>query len=124
MRSETLKIPLLVGCALVSIANAQDRSKVPFSSPDKLFEYVIESVCTIIATDAEGNPASQGSGFILRKSRHLVTNAHVLAGYAHAQVKCGHQYGNITKVTKYKKGIDLVLAETEFIHVKGLELSN
>ncbi len=116
-------IPLLALYSVASAASAQSITRTPFSSTEKLFEHVNKSVCTIIATDEEGNLVNRGSGFILRESRLLVTNAHVLAGLEQAKVKCGEQYANIEKITQYDRDVDLVLAETSELDVAGLELS-
>ena len=123
MSSRLFLVPLLAVYSVASAASAQSVTQTPFSSTEKLFEYVNKSVCTIIVTDEEGNPVNRGSGFILRESRLLVTNAHVLAGFEQAKVKCAGQYANIEKITKYDREVDLVLAETGELDVEGLEIS-
>ena len=104
-------------------APAQDETQTPSSSTETLFERVNGSVCTIAATDQGRNLLRRGSGFILKDSRLLVTNAHVLAGFEKAEVKCGDQTANVEKITNYDGEVDLVLAETGPLDVEGLELS-
>ena len=123
MTGRLFLVLLLAVYSVASGASAQSVTQTPFSSTEKLFEHVNKSVCTIIATDEEGNLVNRGSGFILRESRLLVTNAHVLAGFEPAKVKCGGQYADIEKITKYDREIDLVLAEIGALDVEGLELS-
>jgi len=123
MSGRLFLVPLLAVYSVASAASAQSVTQTRFSSTEMLFEHVNKSVCTIIATDEEGNPVNRGSGFILRESRLLVTNAHVLAGFEQAKVKCAGQYANIEKITKYDREVDLVLAETGELDVEGLEIS-
>lgn len=116
-------ILLLVICGIAGAARAQSPNQTPSSSTEQLFERVNGSVCTIIAIDEEDNLVRRGSGFILRDSRLLVTNAHVLAGFEQAEVKCGEQSAKVEKITNYDGEVDLVLAETGELDVEGLELS-
>lgn len=92
-------------------------------STSELFERVNSSVCTIASIDQYGNLLRRGSGFILQDGR-LVTNAHVLAGYRQAEVKCNGQVTEVTRITNFDGEVDLVLAETGKLDIKGLELSS
>lgn len=116
-------ILLLVVCGIAGAARAQSPNQTPSSSTEQLFERVNGSVCTIIAIDEEDNLLRRGSGFILRDSQLLVTNAHVLAGFEQAEVNCGEQSAKVRKITNYDGEVDLVLAETGELDVEGLELS-
>ena len=75
-------IPAIAAVAVASVAHAQSTSE--------LFDRVSGSVCTIAAIDDNDNLLRRGSGFVLTDGR-LVTNAHVLAGFQRAEVKCGDQ---------------------------------
>jgi len=123
MTSRTILIVLLAICGSAGVARAQNETQTPFSSTETLFERVNSSVCTITAIDVGNNLLRRGSGFILRDNRLLVTNAHVLAGFEQAEVKCGDQTAKIEKITNYDGKVDLVLAETGELDVEGLELS-
>ncbi len=123
MTSRTIQILLLAIFGTASVARAQVDPQPPFSSTESLFQRVNGSVCMIVATDVGNNLLRRGSGFILKDSRLLVTNAHVLAGFDQAEVKCGNQSAKVERITNYDGKVDLVLAETGALDVEGLELS-
>ena len=123
MTSRMIVVLLLATCSAAGVTRAQSESQTPLSSTETLFERVNGSVCMIVATDKANNLLRRGSGFILRDSRLLVTNAHVLAGFDQAEVKCGDKHAKVEKITNYDGKVDLVLAETGELDVKGLELS-
>ncbi len=123
MTSRTIVVLLLATCGIAGVARAQSETQTPFSSTETLFERVNGSVCMIIATDKVNNLLRRGSGFILKNNQLLVTNAHVLAGFDQAEVKCGDQTAKVEKITNYDGEVDLVLAKTGELDVEGLELS-
>ncbi len=123
MTSRKIVVLLLATCSAAGVARAQSESQLLFPSTETLFESVNGSVCMIVATDNTSNLMRRGSGFVLRDSRLLVTNAHVLAGFDQAEVKCGDKTAKIKRITNYDGEVDLVLAETGELDVKGLELS-
>jgi hypothetical protein len=123
MTSRTILILLLAICGVAGVARAQSEIQMPFSSTETLFERVNGSVCTIVAIDEGNNVLRRASGFILKDSRLLVTNAHVLAGFEQAEVKCGNKSAKVERITNYDGEVDLVLAETGELDVEGLELS-
>ncbi len=121
LSGKTFLVAAVIGAfAAASWQNADARQ---FDSTEDLFEYVDESVCTIIAVASDGATANRGSGFILKDSGLLVTNAHVLAGLDRAQVSCGNQFTDIRRITRYDPEVDLVVAEIGEIDVPGLSLS-
>lgn len=117
------QILLVLICGLAGISHAQSVAQDPSLSTEQLFERVNPSVCTIVSVDKQNNLVRRGSGFILKDSRLLVTNAHVLAGFLSAEVKCGDQVARIEGITNYDGNIDLVVAETSELDVEGLALS-
>ena len=117
----TSRILLLAFLALGCVPATADAQALPTSA---LFERVNESVCTIAAVDQNDNLLRRGSGFILKDSGRLVTNAHVLAGFEKAEVKCGDRITDIVRVTNYDGEVDLVIAEIGEIDVEGLDLSS
>lgn len=119
---KSLIVAALVGA--LSAATIQNADARQFNSTEDLFEYVDASVCTIIAVGSDGETANRGSGFILKDSGMLVTNAHVLAGLDRAQVSCGNQFTDIRRITRYDPEVDLVVAEIGEIDVPGLSLSS
>lgn len=121
MSGRLIHILVPVACVFAGTAGAQEIT--PSSSTEQLFARVNGSVCTIVSVDEDENLVRRGSGFILKESRLLVTNAHVLAGFEDAEVKCGGQRARIEKITNYDGEIDLVLARTGPLDVEGLELS-
>lgn len=98
-----------------SVACAQDTTR--------LFDLVSSSVCTIVAIAGDGSAVNRGSGFILSDNGLLVTNAHVLAGLDRATVRCGGKQGDILGIRKYDQDVDLVVAATSGLDVRGLALS-
>lgn len=123
MSGRLIQMFLPVACALAGAAGAQDVSQTASLSTEQLFARVNGSVCTIISVDADQNLVRRGSGFILKDNRLLVTNAHVLAGFDNAEVKCGDHRAPIERITNYDGKIDLLLAQTGELDVEGLELS-
>ena len=122
----TSRLILVVLPALFStagVALAQNETQSPSSATETLFERVNRSVCMIVATDNANNLLRRGSGFILKKSGLLVTNAHVLAGFDQAEIRCGDKTAKVERITHYDGEIDLALAETGQLDVNGLELS-
>ncbi|HEX5788627.1 MAG TPA: serine protease [Woeseiaceae bacterium] len=104
------------------MATAQERTA--YASAEALFDGVSPSVCTVSAVDPNGNATHRGSGFIMRGSGLLVTNAHVLAGLPAARVTCGGVTADVRSIVNYDPGVDLVLANVGEIAVDGLDLSN
>ena len=123
MTSRSFLILLLAICGVEDVARAQSEIQTPFSSTETLFERVNGSVCTIVAIGEGNNLLRRASGFILKDSRLLVTNAHVLAGFEQAEVNCGNKSAKVERITNYDGEVDLVLAETGELDVEGLELS-
>ena len=117
MTSRPTSVLLLAAGCVAGVAHART------SPTNALFENVNGSVCTVAAIDENDNLLRRGSGFILKDSRLLVTNAHVIAGFRKAEIKCGEQIADVLRVTNYDGEVDLVLAETTEIDVAGLELS-
>lgn len=120
-RLHQLLLPVV--CVLSGTALGQDAPQASPLTTAELFARVNGSVCTIVSVDEDQNLLRRGSGFILKGTRLLVTNAHVLAGFENAEVKCGEQRAAIERITHYDDTIDLVLAQTGAIDVEGLELS-
>lgn len=122
MTSRTVLI-LLLAIFSASGARAQNQIESPGYSTESLFERVSGSVCTIFATHEGQNLLRRGSGFILKGSRLLVTNAHVLIGFEEAEIRCGEQSAAVKKITNYDGETDLVLAATGALQVEGLLLA-
>ncbi len=107
----------------VSTANAQLSSTTASAATEQLFDSVNSSVCTISAIATDGSYVSRGTGFVLRDSGLLVTNAHVVAGLRQATAKCGGQQFDIRRIVKFDRDIDLAVGEIGAVDVPGLELS-
>ncbi len=114
---------LALGALLAPVGGEAAQEDGGFASTEALFDFVNESVCTVSAVDAKGHLTHRGSGFIIRGSGLLVTNAHVLAGLPAARVSCGAHSGDVAAITNYDRKIDLVLADVGELNVEGLLLS-
>jgi len=101
MASRSFLILLLAICGVADVARAQSEIQTPLSSTEMLFERVNGSVCTIVAFGKGNNLLRRASGFILKDSRLLVTNAHVLAGFEQAEVNCGNKSAKVERITNY-----------------------
>jgi S1-C subfamily serine protease len=112
----------LIAAGIPAGTAAAQQNAAP-ASTEALFDVVNASVCTVSAVDAKGNATHRGSGFIIRGSGLLVTNAHVLAGLPAARVTCGDQTADIKAITNYDRSVDLVLADVGKLDVPGLLLS-
>ncbi len=121
-RASAALLALAAAISSAGTAGAQENG-AGFASTEALFDSVNESVCTVSAVDAQGNLTHRGSGFIIRGSGLLVTNAHVLAGLPAARVTCGEHTGEVAAITNYDRKIDLVLADVGDLDVDGLLLS-
>ncbi len=104
-------------------ANAQFVSQSASAVTEELFNSVNSSVCTISAIATDGSYVSRGSGFILKDSGLLVTNAHVVAGLSKATAKCGGRQFDIQRIVKFDKEIDLAIGDIGKVNVPGLSLS-
>ena len=107
---------------ITATANAQ-LAGTTTSVTEQLFDSVNSSVCTISAIATDGSYLSRGSGFVLKDSGLLVTNAHVVAGLQQATAKCGGQQYDIRRIVKFDKDVDLAVGEIGAVDVPGLELS-
>jgi len=107
----------------ISAANAQVTGQTASAVTEQLFDSVNGSVCTISATATDGSYVSRGTGFVLKDSGLLVTNAHVVAGLRRATAKCGNQQFDIRRIVKFDRDVDLAVAEIGAVDIPGLELS-
>jgi len=112
--------------ATMGIANAQVPGSTASAVTEQLFDSVNGSVCTISAIAADGTYVSRGSGFVLKDSGLLVTNAHVVAGLRQATAKCGDNQFDIRRIVNFDEDVDLAIGEIGEIgsvNVPGLALS-
>lgn len=90
--------------------------------PDALFAKVVPSVWTVVATDAQGRNASQGSAVVIGPGR-LVTNCHVLARMARLQVmKDNVSYGGKLEFPDPEN--DLCQLRVDNFHAPAVELAD
>ena len=104
-------------------ANAQFAARTPSAVTEQLFDSVNDSVCTISALATDGSYVSRGSGFVLKDSGLLVTNAHVIAGLRKATAKCGDRQLDIRRIVKFDRDVDLAVGEIGAVDVPGLTLA-
>lgn len=123
-RCKVIRPALVVAAFVVTTGNANAQlAGASTSVTEKLFDSVNSSVCTISAIATDGSYLSRGSGFVLKDSGLLVTNAHVVAGLRQATAKCGGQQFNIRRIVKFDKDIDIAVGEIGEVDVPGLQLS-
>jgi hypothetical protein len=90
--------------------------------PDALFAKVVPSVWTVVATDAQGRNASQGSAVVIGPGR-LITNCHVLARMARIQVsKDNVSYGGKLELPDPEN--DLCQLRVDNFHAPAVELAD
>jgi hypothetical protein len=109
--------------ATIGTANAQFAAQTASAVTEQLFDSVNDSVCTIAAIAMDGTYVSRGTGFVLKDSGLLVTNAHVVAGLRHATAKCGGRQLDIRRIVKFDPNVDLAIGEIGSANVPGLELA-
>lgn len=109
--------------AATGALNAQVPGSTASAVTEQLFDSVNSSVCTISAIATDGTYVSRGSGFILKDSGLLVTNAHVVAGLQRATVKCGDEQRDINRIVRFDDDIDLAIGEVGSVNAPGLALA-
>ena len=112
-------------CAAMAIgpASAQVPGTTTSAVTEQLFDTVNSSVCTISAVAADGTYISRGSGFVLKDSGLLVTNAHVVAGLRQATAKCGEEQLDIRRIVRFDRDVDLAVGEIGEVESPGLTLA-
>lgn len=107
----------------LGIANAQVGDSPAAAGTERLYDSVNDSVCTVVAVAQDGSHVSRGSGFILKDSGKLVTNAHVLAGLHAAKARCSGRLLDLQRIVKFDRDVDLAVADVGEANVPGLTLS-
>jgi serine protease Do len=107
---------LMVALGLVfaagQVLTRDDRDDLP-----RLVKRVQPAVITVMAYDAQGRALSQGSGFFITPAGRFLTNYHVLAQAARAEVKTssGRRY-RVKGVVAADRDWDLAVAAVVFSH--------
>lgn len=96
----------------IDTASAQLSTTTASTVTEQLFDTVNSSVCTISAIASDGSYLSRGTGFVLKDSGLIVTNAHVVAGLKKATAKCGGQQLNIRRIVKFDRTSTLLWARS------------
>ena len=122
VRATFIAAALAAACSL-GTASAQMSGAAVTTATEQLFDSVNSSVCTISAEARDGTFVSRGSGFILKDSGLLVTNAHVVAGLQRATAKCGDDRLYIRRIVKFDQDIDLAIGEIGTVDAPGLSLA-
>ena len=108
----------------IGAASAQVPGSTASAVTEQLFDAVNSSVCTISAIATDGTYVSRGSGFVLKDSGLLVTNAHVVAGLKRATAKCGSDQFDIQRIVRFDDRVDLAVGEIGAVNVPGLDLAS
>lgn len=123
-RRESVRTTFIVmALAATGTASAQLAGSTVSAATEQLFDSVNSSVCTISAIASDGTYVSRGSGFILKDSGLLVTNAHVIAGLRQATAKCGEQQLDIRRIVRFDQNVDLAIGEIGEIDAPGLAIA-
>ncbi len=107
---------LVVALGLVFAAGRvltrDDRDDLP-----RLVKRIQPAVITVMAYDAQGRALAQGSGFFITAAGRFLTNYHVLAQAARAEVKTssGRRY-RVKGVVAADRDWDLAVAAVAFVH--------
>ena len=80
---------------------------------NKIFNENSRSVVVIVALDKQGNPISQGSGFVVRSDGAIITNYHVISGAEDIQVKAGKEILPVEGIIYIDKENDLVILKAK-----------
>lgn len=106
------------------LANGQAIGPTPSAVTEQLFDTVNGSVCTVAAIAQDGTHVSRGSGFVLRDSGLLVTNAHVISGLQRATARCGGRQYDIRRIVKFDRDVDLAVGDIGAVDLPGLSLAD
>jgi len=90
---------------------------ISFADADRIFKDNNKAVVVIVTYDKEGNPISQGSGFIVRKDGAIVTNYHVISNATDIKVKADDHFLEFMGLLHTDKENDVVI-----LKVKGKNL--
>jgi len=115
MKKRTIFLLLFVSIFFAASSTAKNAKDI--------YSEAINSTCHIKTKNVASTNGSQGSGFILTKEGHVVTNLHVIEDAEMAKVYCGNKVGKVTKVLKFNKDIDLVVLQTSLEGLKPLDTS-
>ena len=80
---------------------------------DKIFKENNKAVVVVVTFDANDNPISQGSGFIVRADGAVVTNYHVISNAKVIKIKVGDKILNVEGLIYTDKENDLVILKAK-----------
>ena len=100
---------LVAAVGAANVSAAADRDPLP-----GLIKKVQPAIVTVVGYDEKGEPAQLGTGFFVDRRGHLITNRHVLAGVARAEVKgsSGRTYA-IERVLSEDAAVDLIKVQVD-----------
>ena len=90
---------------------------VLLADAEKIFRENSKAVLVVIAYDNNGNPISQGSGFVVRGDGAIVTNYHVISDAVDIKIKTGDKIFNVKGLLHIDKENDVVMLKAD---AKGL----
>lgn len=90
---------------------------VLLADAEKIFRENSKAVVVVISYDNNGNPISQGSGFVVRGDGVIVTNYHVISDAVDIKIKTGDKIFNVKGLLHIDKENDVVMLKAD---AKGL----
>jgi tetratricopeptide (TPR) repeat protein len=99
-------------------------SSLTFADADKIFKESSNAVVVIETFDKEGEPISQGSGFIVREDGAIVTNYHVISSAEDIKLKAGDKVLEVEGLLHVDKENDLVILKAKGTNLQTVKIGD
>src|SRR3989304_4948134 len=95
-----------------------------FADAQRIFRENNNAVVVIVAYDKEGEPISQGSGFVVRGDGAIATNYHVISNAADIRVRAGDREFKVEGLLHVDKENDIVILKADVKNIPAVKLGD
>jgi tetratricopeptide (TPR) repeat protein len=103
----------LISILIISIIMITLSPVISYPDADRIFKENNKAVVVVITYDKNGEPISQGSGFIVRADGAIVTNYHVISNAEDIKVKAGDKILEVEGLLHTDKENDIVILKAK-----------